>query len=812
MTVSDSTWMRAFACASLAAALGGSGGQAKVQAAEGTARQTETPARIEFNRHIRPILAENCYKCHGPDKNTREAELRLDQRAEAIKMHNGYAAIAPKKSADSEMIRRIASGDPDEIMPPPKSGKHVTPEQLELLKHWIDQGADYQPHWSLIAPVAPALPEVRDQNWPRGPIDRFVLARLEQEGLKPAPEADRRTLIRRVTLDLTGLPPTPAEVRAFLADDAPDAYEKRVDRLLASPRHAEQMARQWLDLARFADTNGYQYDQERTQWPWRDWVIDAFARNMPFDQFTIEQLAGDLLPGAEPMQILATGLNRNHGITVEGGVIDEEYRVEYVMDRVNTTSTIWLGLTVGCSRCHDHKFDPISRKEFYQFYAFFNQVDEKGMNGFDPRISVLSPLQAKDLEEIDQQIAPKQRALREPPTADAAGPNGIEARKRLQHELDMLLKRRKAYEGTTVRTLIMRDRAQPRETFMLERGQYDQLGEKVTAGVPAALPPLSAEGPRNRLALARWLVDPKHPLTARVAVNRYWLRYFGTGLVKTVEDFGTQGEWPSHPELLDYLATEFVRSGWDVRQMQRLIVTSATYRQSAAATAEVRERDPENRLLARGPRLRLEAEEIRDTVLAVSGQLVEKVGGPSVYPYQPAGLWMELNNREGFSKEYPQGKGDDLYRRSMYTFWKRTVPPPVMQTFDAPNREVCVARRSRTNTPLQALAMMYSPQSVEAARHLAARMLREGGDTTAQRIAWAVVAATAREPEPADAATLLALYETQHAAFAKDRAAALKLLSVGDSPRDDKLDVAEHAALTTVARVILNLDETITKP
>ncbi|MCE9551939.1 MAG: PSD1 and planctomycete cytochrome C domain-containing protein [Planctomycetes bacterium] len=781
-------------------------------AAESIAPVAPLPQRVEFNRHIRPILSDNCYKCHGPDKNTREAGMRLDVRADAIKPHDSDPAIVPGNAASSEMIRRILATDPAEQMPPPKSGKHVTPQQIELLRRWIDLGAEYQSHWSFIAPTSPPLPEVQTKAWPRGSIDRFVLARLEQETLQPAPEADRRTLIRRVTFDLTGLPPTPAEVQAFLADSAPDAYEKLVDRLLASPRYAEHMARQWLDLARFADTNGYQYDQERTQWPWRDWVIDAFARNMPFNEFTVEQLAGDQLPGARPNQILATGFNRNHGITVEGGVVDEEYRVEYVMDRVNTTTTVWLGLTMGCSRCHDHKFDPISRKEFYQFYAFFNQVDEKGMNGFDPRINVLSPLQLKELEVIDREIEPRQRALREPPTADASGPNGTDARKRHQEELAKLLQRRKKYEGTPVRTLIMRDRAQPRETFMLERGQYDQNGEKVSADVPAALPPLAADVPKNRLALARWLVDPKHPLTARVAVNRFWQHYFGTGLVKTAEDFGTQGEWPSHPDLLDYLATEFVSSGWDVRKMQRLIVTSATYRQSAAANAALRERDPDNRLLARGPRLRLEAEEIRDTILAVSGQLVEKVGGPSVYPYQPPGLWTELNNREGFSKDYPQGKGEDLYRRSMYTFWKRTVPPPMMQTFDAPNREVCVARRSRTNTPLQSLAMMYSPQSVEAARHLAARMLREGGDSTQQRIVWGMVAATAREPEPADAAVLLKLYETQRAAFSQDKPAALKLLSVGDSPRDEKLDPIDHAAMTTVARVILNLDETITKP
>jgi len=443
----------------------------------------------------------------------------------------------------------------------------------------------------------------------------------------------------------------------------------------------------------------------------------------------------------------------------------------------------------------------------------------------------------RELEELDKQITELQQRRAagvspgrkgqvataevslqnaEPPGADAPGSpvagNDNANFKQLEKQLADLRQQRKKYESAAAATLVMRDRRQPRETFMLERGQYDQLGNKVSAGVPAALPPLPADSEKNRLALARWLVDPKNPLTSRVVVNRFWQHYFGTGLVKTAEDFGTQGEWPSHPDLLDHLAVEFVKSGWDVRQMQRQIVTSATYRQSSAATAEMHERDPENRLLARGPRLRLDAEAIRDSLLAVSGLLVEKVGGPSVYPYQPPGLWTELNNRPGYSKAYPQGRGEDLYRRSMYTFWKRTVPPPVMQTFDAPSREVCVARRSRTNTPLQSLAQMYSPLSLEAARHLAERMLREGGDTTPKRIAWGMVAATAREPEPADAATLLALYEMQRGVYAKDRAAALKLLSVGDSPRDEKLDLAEHAALTTVARVILNLDDTITKP
>ncbi|MCE9547557.1 MAG: PSD1 and planctomycete cytochrome C domain-containing protein [Planctomycetia bacterium] len=790
----------------------------------GTAAHAATPAApaanspssapLEFNRDIRPILSENCFKCHGPDKASRQANLRLDQRDAAIKGGDDGPAFVVGQSGKSALVSRITSKDKDERMPPPDTGKHLTAAQIALLKRWIDQGAEYQPHWSLIPPRRPALPAVRQQTWPRGAIDQFVLARLQREGLKPAAEADKRTLIRRVTLDLTGLPPDPSDVHAFLADTSPDAYEKVVDRLLASSEYAEHMARDWLDLARYSDTNGYQYDTERTQWPWRDWVINAFARNMPYDQFTIEQLAGDLLPNATPQQKLATGFNRNHAITIEGGVIDEEYRTEYVMDRLVTSSTVWLGLTVGCARCHDHKFDPISNQEFYQLFAFFNQVQEKGFNGFDPQLKVLSPLQQQAIEELDARIAAIKETLKQTtmtvPTVVPAKPSPAVAG--LQADLKSLEARRKQLEAGAVNTFVMHDLAKPRDTFILERGQYDKHGKKVQPGVLAALPPLPAGAPANRLGLAKWLTDPKHPLMARVAVNRYWQHYFGVGLVKTAEDLGSQGEWPSHPELLDWLATEFIGSGWDVKHMQRLIVTSAAYRQSSVATAAERERDPENRLLARGPRFRLDAEEIRDSLLDLSGLLVEKVGGPSVYPYQPAGLWMELNNRPGFSRDYPQAKGEALYRRSMYTFGKRTVAAPAMQTFDAPTREYCVARRSRTNTPLQSLALMYDPQSVEAARKFAERMIRRGGPTVDDRIGFGFEAATSRLPNAGEAAVLRRVYEQQLATYQKDPAAAERLLKVGDSPRDEKLAATEAAALATVARVIMNLDETITKP
>ncbi|REJ71298.1 MAG: DUF1553 domain-containing protein [Planctomycetota bacterium] len=984
---------------------------------------------IKFNRDVRPILSDRCFLCHGPDENQRQADLRLDQRESAV-----AAAVVPGKPDESELLARITSDDPDLRMPPPESGrKPLTEAEIDVLRRWITEGAEYEGHWAFVPPVRPQLPDVERDGWTENAIDRFVLRRLKQEGLEPSPEADRRTLIRRVSLDLTGLPPTPEEIAAFVQDESENAFEKVVDRLLGSTAYAEHMARRWLDAARYADTNGYQYDLEREQWVWRDWVIHAFDVNMPFDRFTIEQIAGDLLPDATDQTRLATGFHRNHPITIEGGVIDEEYRTEYVVDRVVTTLTVWLGLTMTCGRCHDHKYDPFTQRDFYGLFAFFNQVPERGLNGFDPKLAAPSPLMTRKIERIDAELAAAEDALNqqaasltqelvaweerlneevatqwsvivpvarhsqggaefEPlpdqsllvtgeksetdvyelvlkPTVAALhavrlealthesmvnnstgrGSNGnfvlsefdlalldngewqpvpitaaeadysqasydiaaaIDGKidrggwavdgntkhedrvavfrpaeplatpkdaslrirlhfawggshhigrfrisladrplhevpvdvaeivslhssqrtaaqsERLTHYLidrfgsdaqrDALskvqdLRRQRQVAAAAPGTMVMAELPEPRTTHILFRGEYDKPREAVQAHTPDILPPMPEGAPPNRLGLAQWMVSPENPLTARVAVNRFWQRLFGTGIVATVEDFGSQGEWPTHPELLDWLAVEFMESGWDVKALHKLIVLSATYRQSSRVNEELLERDPQNRLLARGPRGRLEAEVIRDSALAVSGLLSDRVGGPSVFPYHPSGLWQEINNRPGYSRTYEQDSGEALYRRSLYTFWKRTVPPPSMATFDAPEREYCVVRRSSTNTPLQAFVLLHDPQFVEAARHLAERMLAEG-DSTETRIAAGFERVTARLPSDEEANVLTAIFNQRLADYQSDPDSAAALLAVGDSQVDTRIDAAELAAWTTVARILLNTSEFITKP
>lgn len=1050
-------------------------GIALAGAAGGRARAQERAAgpAIGFNRDIQPILSNNCFTCHGPDEAQRETKFHFDTREGAFK-EDGI--IIPGDAARSAMIRRITSEDPDERMPPPDSGHELTGNQIELLRRWIQEGAKWDTHWAYTAPVRPEIPQVRNGGWVRNPIDSFILGRLDREGLKPSREADKVTLLRRVTYDLTGLPPTPAEVDAFLADRSPDAYEKKVDELLQSPRYGERMAMPWLDAARYADTHGYHIDSLRGMWPWRDWVIDAFNRNLPYDQFTVEQLAGDLLPDATRDQKVASGFNRNHMINFEGGAIADEYQVEYVVDRVETTATAFMGMTMGCARCHTHKFDPISHKEFYEFYAFFNNVPEVGLDGRTgnavPFLPLPSPEQEAQLEALDAEIRTRELALADEvvgplqklwentlprdaaavdrdgltahyeldgnfsdisgryqhgrtvtgePTFDVgrvgrgasfdgetevdfgsvagfdlgnqfslavwlrgrgnqgvamfqkvqgaterrglemhtedvalagiqkwatrlrvtlasdapddairvrtrerlphgdwhhiavtydgsskaaglriyvngelaevevlhdrlAGPirteaplrlgsaslgqpyagqiddlrlyeralapeqvahlakhyttqvivSGVtgkrskeeaayardyfltyaapEAMQTLARELKTLRKEKAELVKVIPTAMVMAELEKPRETFVLARGDYRNQTEKVQPGVPAVLPPLPEGAPRNRLTLARWLVDPAHPLTSRVAVNRFWESYFGHGIVKTIEDFGVQGEPPVHPELLDWLATEFVRTGWDVRAMQRLIVTSATYRQESRVKPALLEADPENRLLARGPRLRLPAEMIRDTALAASGLLNGEIGGPSVFPYQPAGLWEELAFGDGFSAQsYEQSHGKDLYRRGMYTFWKRTAPPASLATFDAPDREKCTSRRTLTNTPLQALVLMNDPTFIEASRALAQRTLLEGGKDEKNRLAYAFRLATARKPTGKESSVLRELLRGRADAFRKDPPSAVKLLEVGESPRDKRLDPVELAAWTTVASVILNLDETVTK-
>ena len=1016
----------------------------------------QTVQQVEFNRDIRPILSDKCFTCHGPDTARRLSKLRFDIEADAKRDLGGRFAIVPGDPGRSEMVRRITAEQPARRMPPVSSGRTLTAREIDLIQKWIEQGARWESHWSFSAPKRAALPAVVNRGWPRNAIDFFVLNRLEQEQYGPAPEADRATLIRRASLDLTGLPPTPAEVDAFLSDQSRDAYEKVVDRLLASPRYGERMAARWLDAARYADTNGYQTDAERYMWRWRDWVIEAFNRNLSFDQFALQQLAGDMLPRANLDQKIATGFNRNHRGNGEGGIIPEEYAVEYVVDRVETTSTVFLGLTLGCARCHDHKYDPFTQKEFYQLFAYFNNIPERGKankyGNSPPMIQAPTVAQQVQLRDIERDVAAAEKrfeALRPEATraqrqweatldksaplhwsiphdlvaqfalddgmtgevrdgqpefspgrigqaatfdgkrfieagnigafgfqnaftlaawiyptsgtgaiitrtkdveeesgyglylkdgklqanlilrwlddgarvetvepvalsqwqhvlmtydgsrtaegiriyvdgrlqkltvylddvnqnfqtrdplriGGGGGPsnrfqghiddvriydvalspehaaivsNGdsipeiaataVSRRNRAQtdkislyflenhapprvqqawQELTRLRRQKTDFLDSLPTLMVMEERDSPRETFVLVRGAYDKPGEKVTGGVPAMLPPLPQGYPNNRFGFARWVADPSNPLTARVAVNRYWQMYFGSGLVRTVEDFGSQGEWPTHPELLDWLATEFVRTGWDVKAMQKLIVTSATYRQSSKAPAELVQKDPENRLLGRAPRLRLPAGVIRDQALAISGLLVEEIGGPSVKPYQPAGLWKELSGQD-----YVQDKGDKLYRRSLYTFWKRSSPPPSLMNFDAAGRETCVVRETRTNTPLQALDLMNDVTYLEASRKLAERLMKERRTNADERIQLAFRLATARPPTHAEAAVLNKALSESLRDYKADPAAAAKYLSQGESPRDAELDVSELAAYATLASLILNLDETITK-
>jgi hypothetical protein len=831
-------------------------------------------AKVDFNREVRPILSDKCFACHGFDEKERKGGLRLDVRESALQpAKSGEAAIVPNRVDASELVRRITAADEEEHMPPAKTGKTLAPAEVETLKQWIAEGAEYQSHWSFVAPAAPAMPGIVSGGWPRNGIDHFILARLEADQSSPSPEAGRETLIRRLTLDLTGLPPTLAEIDAFLADGSAGAYERVVDRLLTSPRYGERMAVDWLDAARFADTHGFHLDSGRDMTPWRDWVIRAFNENKPYDQFTVEQLAGDILAAQGQVDDeraldlkIASGFNRNHMINYEGGAIAEEYLHAYLVDRVNTTTTVWLGLTYSCAQCHDHKYDPITQKEFYQLYAFFNGVPESGLDGHagnaKPFLPVPTAAEKQRLAELDDAIkraetrlkseeenlpplqAAWEKQWREQPPADpsdaekailavlampAEALNDDQRRQLSAYYRDHLApesfrtagqalqavrQERDALNKSIRTTMVMSELETPRDTFVHVRGLYDQRGERVEPGVPASLPPLAAGGKVDRLALARWLVAPGHPLTARVTVNRFWQQYFGTGLVKTAEDFGSQGEWPSHPELLDWLATEFVRTGWDVKALQKLIVMSATYRQSSRMTPETFERDPENRLLARGPRFRLKAEFIRDQALALAGLLGTSIGGKSVNPYQPGDLWGELSQRSdsaNFTAQFfVQGRGDDLYRRSMYTFWKRSSPPPQMSTLDAPDREVCTVRRPRTNTPLQALVLMNDPTYIEASRKFAERLLLASPDEE-ERFALAFRTATGRPASDRELAVLRRVFTEQLARYRADAGSALALVKVGDAPYDTRFDLPQLAAWTMVASTLLNLDETITK-
>jgi len=1010
-----------------------------------------TNVKIDFNRDVRPILSDKCFACHGADPKHVGAGLRLDQSESAIaKLDSGTRAIVPGQSSASELVRRIRLTPDDDLrMPPVRSHKNLSQAEIQTLERWIDQGAEYKKHWAFVPASRSTLPSTTP-HWGVNAIDAFVSAKLRSEGLVPALEASRETLIRRASLDVTGLPPTVAEVDAFIKDPNPTniALERVIDRLLDSPRYAERMTMWWLDGARYADSNGFQSDDQRFMYGWRDWVLNAFQRNMPFDQFTIEQLAGDLLPDATMDQKIATGFNRNNRQNSEGGLIAEEWRIEGVIDRVEATSAVWMALTLGCARCHDHKYDPISQKEMYQFFSYFNNVPESGVaspGNTAPLIRVPSPSNNTKLAELDAAIAAAESAVKEaegkvspaaelwaanigpkllkssnhwrvldgeltgrggskltaqtdgsvrvtgktpamdvyslshtakephkitaiqleaiphasnaasgfgrkgngnivlgefeaelaPSTAnESAIPlkfdrafadysqaswhiasaidgnpstgwalDGLDSTKqitrhavfvfkepvvldvgsqliiRLKQEslsnhnlgsfrlsdteeseisetvisplpealvaaiatptiersdeqkksivdhyrtlsespmaksnaaLESAKKAKAEYDKSIPTVMVMQETPQPRDCFVLVRGQYDKAGEKVTAALPAAFPPLPAGAPNNRLGVARWLVDPSHPLTSRVQVNRYWELFFGVGIVKSSENFGMQSQFPSHPELLDWLATEYIRLGWDTKAILKTILMSATYRQSSIVTPELMARDPENRLLARGPRFRLQAELVRDNALAISGLLVEKVGGPPVRPYQPEGIWDEMNVY-GNLRNYKHDQDTGLYRRSMYTIWKRTSAPPNMLIFDMPGREMCVVRRSRTNTPLQALSLLNEVTYVEAARGLAERMFLEGGPSSTERIQFAFQLATSRTPSERELKTLLAGLEQRLVRFQADPESATKLLSVGEKKPASGIDPMELAAYTITASVILNLDETVTK-
>ena len=716
--------------------------------------------RIDFRRDIQPIFEASCAKCHGATRQ--RGQLRLDSRSFALHGSVTGPVIIPGDGARSRLAQVIAHTDPAERMPQPATAAPLSPEKIQLIKRWIDQGAAwpetpgetrYEPHWAYREPARPSPPRVRDARWARNPIDAFVLARLEREGLSPSAEAERAILIRRVSLDLTGLPPTPAEVDAFVRDPDPGAYEKIVDRLLASPRYGERWARSWLDLVRYADTDGGSWDRPRSMWPYRDWVIRALNQDMPFTRFTIEQIAGDLLPNATGAQFIASGMHANTTLNQEDGVDADEVRWEALTDRVDTTATVWLGTTLACARCHNHKYDPFTQKDYYRFLAFFEHSDV--------------------------------------------------------YEYDLPRMPDPARGGRPATTSVLVEHPQgPVTAHVRIRGTFSRKGEQVSAGTPRALHPMRKGWPTNRLGLAYWLVDDANPLTARVVVNRFWGELFGRALAETAEDLGTQGRRPSHPELLDWLATEFVRGAWSMKAIQRTIVTSATYRQSSRVTPALLERDPENLLLARGPRFRLDAETIRDVALAASGLLSDKIGGPSAFPPLPDTRGFATNNKG--SAVWTPSEGEDAHRRGLYTFWRRTAPYPAFVAFDAPSREMTTVRRPRTNTPLQALSALNDPAFVDAARGLARRMVREAPPDPAARASHAFRLCVTRAPAPAELQTLVAAFLRERDHFATERRAGREMLG-GAGARTPEAEVPELAAWTVVASALLNLDETLTK-
>lgn len=747
-----------------------------------SAQHTETlPDVVSYNFDIRPILSDKCFKCHGPDASHRQADLRLDIADSAyapLKHSQGAFAIVPGKPGRSELVKRITSSDLTYMMPPPDAHLGMlTDHEKKLFTRWIEQGAKYQRHWAFTPPVAKPLPEVHDKTWPKNEIDHFILHRLESEGLAPNAQADKERLLKRVCLDITGLPPSLDMMDRYLADNGEQAYERIVDSLLNTPQYGEKMAVHWLDVARYADSYGYQDDNIRTQWPWRDWVIHAFSSNLPYDQFLSWQIAGDMLPNATKEQILATGFFRNHKYTEEGGVVPEEYRIEYLVDKTKTYGKGMLGITIECAQCHDHKYDPFSQKDYYSLLAFFNNTKEVGYEG---DVSVSKPAKMPKLS-IDS------------------------------NDRKNLLSYMYNKDTGTLSVSVMGERDTVRKTYLLNRGRYDAPGVEVRPNaLPAVMKFDTTQFPRNRLGLAKWTISRNNPLTARVFVNQLWQEFFGRGIVKTTGDFGMQGELPTHPELLDWLAVDFMDHGWNIKRLVKQIVLSATYRQSAVITPDKLARDPDNAYLSRGPRLRLSAEFIRDLVLSSSGLLVRTIGGPSVKPYQPEGLWESATSGRGVLATYRQDHHDSLYRRGMYTFIKLTVPPPSMIMFDASNRDQCEVKRLKTNTPLQALIMMNDPTVLEAARVLAERLSL--GQTAAQdKVIKAFRLILCRKPANQELKTLMDYYNEQLGQFTGRKLDARQTLAEGEYPQEKNIDVNSAAALMKTITVMYNLEETITK-
>jgi Protein of unknown function (DUF1553)/Protein of unknown function (DUF1549)/Planctomycete cytochrome C len=803
-----------------------------------------TESRSEYTRDIRPILSSHCFQCHGPDDKARKGYLRLDERTSALKeLPTGNRAIVPRNPGESELLERVTTDDDAAAMPPRKFGKRLTAAEVASLRRWIEQDAKYALHWAYVKPIQLAPPPVSDPLWPRNAIDRFIMARLDRERLRPSVPAGQLTLLRRVALDLTGLPPSPDEVELFETDYRPDAYERAVDRLLAKPSFGERWAAVWLDLARYGDSQGYIHDPPRTIWRWRDWLIKALNENLPYDRFTVELLAGDLLPGASPDQVAASGFHHNTTNNTEGGAIAEEYRHASVVDRVNTTMQVWMGSTIACAQCHNHKYDPFTQKDYYQLFAIFNTTEDNNSEvpvldiariGCEAEYASLTDqlVEAKknldvEIRQIDARRADWEKSIDRSKLPNAiADILAIAPVRRTKMQQDLLaghhhglsvrwshlskwiavLQVRLDQVGTT--TLVMKE-GPKRATHVAIRGEYQNKGEPVVPGVPAFLNSVPTNAKLDRLGLARWIVDPDNPLTARVGVNRLWQELFGIGLVETSEEFGNQGEPPSHPELLDWLATEYIRLGWDTKRLLKLIVTSATYRQSSRVSDPLAKRDPNNRLLARGPRVRLSAESVRDQALFVAGLASSKMYGPPVHPLQPVN---GLSAAFGPSTDWENSRGDDGHRRALYTQWRRNLPYPSMLTFDAPERTVCSMRRIRTNTPLQALVTLNDPVYIEAAQALARRILTEGGPTTLSRAQFGARIVLARPPTQREARRIAGLFEVSRSSLAADPARASILATKPIGPLPAGMDAVEAAAWTVVGNVLLNLDETLAKP